>query len=414
MYTLKILIALAMVFIIVGCVPSLHPLFTEKELVFEPVLVGTWLEEKEEDIWTFQKSGHNAYELIYTRDGNPSKFAAHLIRLGKFLFLDIYPKDPEIKTNDFYKIHLIPAHTFLRIWIEKDGLRLAMLSKDWLEKMMTQKKINLPHERLDKLIVLTASTKALQEFVLKYADDSKAFSERGFLHRLTEEEANKLSLQHATETADKEIKHAEMSEDIEIMSRIIDRTLKEKLKGEYYSSLLFGGKGCRGVYLKNYGVSFIVNVQFPVAEIQVIQPQTNEEQGLWQRTELQVRNRAVPDQEVYHYDRQAQFEEQRATVAHYESEKVNQLKEDLVRLIADYAVNIAQLETQDIISFVVFGKGSSDIVTQSNLLLQNQLAGTTVTTTTLIVKVKKSDLDAHKAGKIDLKALLKRAEVVQY
>jgi hypothetical protein len=351
-----------------------------------------------------------SYELIYTQKGEPGKFEAHLVRLGEFLFLDIYPQEPEINANDFYQIHLIPAHTFLRVWIEVDILRLAMLDSDWLEDMIAQKKVDIAHETLDDLLLLTASTKALQEFMLKYAEDSKAFPGPGVLHRLTEEEAGRISLQ----TTDA-IKSADMSEDIEIMSRIVDKTLREKFKGEYYSSLLLGGKGCRGVYLRNYGVLFIVNVQFPVAEIEFNQPQADEEErGLWKRTELQVRNQAVRDEEAYAYDNQAQFRARRATVGHYEPEKVNQLKEELIRLIAGYAVNIAQLKSQDVISFIVFGKGASDIVRQSNLLLQNQPAVTAVTTTTLIVKVKKSDLDAHKAGKMDFKDFLKRAEVVQY
>jgi len=177
-----IMVALGLAVLMAGCVPSLHPLFTEKDLVYDPALVGTWAEEEGEDIWIFRKSGDNAYDLIYSQKGVPAQFEAHLVQVAEFLFLDTYPKEPHIK-NDLYTIHLIPAHTFSRIWIEGDVLRLAMLDLDWLKRMIAEKKVDIAHERVDEGIVLTASTKELQEFVLKYAEDEEAFHDPTELHR---------------------------------------------------------------------------------------------------------------------------------------------------------------------------------------------------------------------------------------
>jgi len=182
MRTTVVIVALGLAVLMAGCVPSLHPLFTEKDLVYDPALVGTWAEEEGEDIWIFRKSGDNAYDLIYSQKGVPAQFEAHLVQVAEFLFLDTYPGEPNIK-NDLYTIHLIPAHTFSRIWIEGDVLRLAMLDLDWLKDMIAKKKVNIAHEQVDGGIVLTASTKELQEFFLKYADDDKAFPDPKELHR---------------------------------------------------------------------------------------------------------------------------------------------------------------------------------------------------------------------------------------
>ena len=182
MRAIKLMIALGLAALMAGCVPSLHPLFTEEDLVYDPALVGTWAEKEGEDIWTFRKSGENAYDLIYTEEGVPARFDAHLVRIGEFLFLDTYPGEPDIK-NGFYLVHLVPAHTFLRIWIERDILRYAMLDLDWLKKMIAEKKVDIAHEQVDGGIVLTASTKELQEFFLKYAEDDEAFSDLKELHR---------------------------------------------------------------------------------------------------------------------------------------------------------------------------------------------------------------------------------------
>lgn len=182
MRSAKILILLGVAIFLTGCVPSLHPLFTDKDLVFDQALVGTWVDEDGKNIWEFKKSGENAYELVYTENEEPAKFQAHLVKLGDFLFLDIFPEEPEMK-NGLYKGLLIPAHGFSRIWIEGDSVRLAYLDPDWLKQMIDKKKVNIGHDFIDQSIILTAQTKDLQNFALKYAEDAKAFSNKSELHR---------------------------------------------------------------------------------------------------------------------------------------------------------------------------------------------------------------------------------------
>jgi hypothetical protein len=182
MRAVKLMAALGLVVLVAGCVPSLHPLFTEDNLVYDPALVGTWADQEGENTWTFQKFGDNVYNLIYTEEGVPARFDAHLVQLGEFLFLDTYPGEPDIK-NDFYLIHLIPAHIFSRIEMEGDTLRYAMLDLDWLRDMISEEKVSIGHEKVDGGILLTATTAELQEFFIKYADDDKAFSDPTELRR---------------------------------------------------------------------------------------------------------------------------------------------------------------------------------------------------------------------------------------
>src|SRR3972149_838104 len=173
MRSIKILILLGLVIFLTGCVPSLHPLFTDKDLVFDPALVGTWVDEDGKNIWEFQKSRENAYELVYTENEEPAKFQAHLLKLGDFLFLDVFPEEPEMK-NGLYKGLLIPAHGFSRIWMEGDLVRLAYLDPDWLKQMIDKKKVKIDHDFIDQSIILTAQTEDLQKFAVKYAEDVKA------------------------------------------------------------------------------------------------------------------------------------------------------------------------------------------------------------------------------------------------
>ncbi len=167
-----------------GCVQSLHPLYTDKDLVFQPGLVGSWSEEGSDDVWIFERSGDKSYDLIYTEHSASAKFVAHLVQLGKFLFLDIYPHELDLD-NDFQKAHFLPVHTFSRVWLQEDTLRLVMLDHTWLKDMARKKNLNLAHDRIGDQIVLTASTRELQKFMTRYAENPKAFPkpESGLIRR---------------------------------------------------------------------------------------------------------------------------------------------------------------------------------------------------------------------------------------
>src|SRR4026207_11159 len=142
MFSSKVAVVIALTIVLSGCVPSLHPLYTESDLLFDPAVIGSWAEKGDEDIWRFQKAekGDKTYKLICIEKGVPAEFIVHLVQVGKLKFLDIYPEEPQIK-NDCYKAHLIPAHTFLRIRIEGDALYIAMMDGDRIQKGLNKGKL---------------------------------------------------------------------------------------------------------------------------------------------------------------------------------------------------------------------------------------------------------------------------------
>lgn len=178
----RILVAFAAALLMSGCVPSLHPLYTDGDPVLVPDLEGTWVETDGEDTWTFQKGSGDDYKLIHKEKGAPGNFDVHLVKLGKFLFLDIYPQEPDIE-NGFYKGHLIRAHTFAKIELNGTTLRIAMLDPDRLKDSMGRGEAKIPHERLGGEIVLTASTAELRAFVRKCAEEGKVLGDATELRR---------------------------------------------------------------------------------------------------------------------------------------------------------------------------------------------------------------------------------------
>jgi len=202
----KCLAAMAMAACVLSCVWSLQPLFEKSDLVFEPGLVGIWKTTDNADTWTFERTKNsNEYVLVYHQAefepnspflgqksvaGDTVRFEARLGGLGGHLFLDLIPEkdgNPQVH-NDLFNWHLIRAHTICRVWLEKNELRLGWLDEDWLEKALQSGEVKIAYAQAEDGIVVTAPTKELQQLVLKYAEDEKAFPPpEDILHRLKTE-----------------------------------------------------------------------------------------------------------------------------------------------------------------------------------------------------------------------------------
>ena len=172
-------LAAAAVLFLTGCVPALHPLYTEKDTVFDPALLGTWIEEDGKDTretWTFHRGDAGNYDLRHTEDGEMRSFRVHLVAIGAYRYLDFYPGELEID-NGFYKAHLMPVHHFARIERAGDRFSLRMLDVDWIKKQLKRGAIQVKHETVaEDLPVLTASTGELQRFFRAIALERSAFT----------------------------------------------------------------------------------------------------------------------------------------------------------------------------------------------------------------------------------------------
>ena len=164
--------------LLTGCVPSLYPSYTDADLVFEPQLIGIWGPDENDETWRFEKDTDKGYKLLLASLGKTGEFYVHLLKLGTYYFLDLYPVEPDMEDkNDFYKNHLVGIHSFMRISIEPAALKLSMLDYYWLNDLLKVDPALLKHEFIDDTILLTASTKELQAFVLKHAENERAFPE---------------------------------------------------------------------------------------------------------------------------------------------------------------------------------------------------------------------------------------------
>jgi len=172
-----------------ACVPvmSLHPLYTDKDVVFEEKILGRWFGEEEGNIFEFSRSEESPkrYQLIFTdKEGQKGQFEAQLVKLEDKLFLDIYPEEFACDIEDankaewFYNaFFFIPAHTFAKVDYKEPKLKLTLTDDEKMKELLEADPNAVKFESVDDGVILTASPKELQKFVLKYADDERLFSE---------------------------------------------------------------------------------------------------------------------------------------------------------------------------------------------------------------------------------------------
>lgn len=186
----KALIISVTIFLFLGsCIPSLFPLYFEKDLITNSDLIGIWKEDDSHNTWAFYPDeDKKSYNLWFTekennnnddgREGVLGIFETHLFKLGNNYFFDFFPgENDELdeKINTLMEFHLVPAHTFAKVEISKDTIKILQFDIDHMEELLENGKIRIRHVRPDDNIILTASTKELQEFFIKYSEDEDAF-----------------------------------------------------------------------------------------------------------------------------------------------------------------------------------------------------------------------------------------------
>ena len=179
-----------------GCVPvvSLHPLYTQNDIVFDEKLTGDWVDVNEQTSWQFTKPNPESklYALTYRDDENKKGlFAVQLVKLEDKFFLDGVPAQVPYDSNDpnkakqlaYNAFFIIPVHIFAIVDSFEPQLKLRLTDDEQMKNMLEEKPKAIKSESVDGRIILTASTEELQKFVLKYADSNELFLKEVILSR---------------------------------------------------------------------------------------------------------------------------------------------------------------------------------------------------------------------------------------
>ena len=156
-----------------GCVvTSVYPFYFERDVIFEPALVGEWKEAAQPaEHWRFERGSGDAYRITRESGGKTTVFEGHAFKLRGSTFLDL----TATARSENIEPEPVPSHFLARVVQLTPTVKLSAIGNDWLKGLLAKEPNAVRHIVIqtgmkpdDCRIVLTAGTAELQEFLLKH------------------------------------------------------------------------------------------------------------------------------------------------------------------------------------------------------------------------------------------------------
>jgi hypothetical protein len=170
----------ALTLALTGCVvTSVYPFYSEKDLAFEPALVGVWKKTGQSDEhWKFERASGNGYRITSESGGKTTVLRGHVFKLHGQTFLDLCTTN----WKEDIQPEPVPSHILAHIVQLTPTLKMSDLNYDWLKELLARNPKAVRHIVIqtgekpeDRRIVLTADTAGLQQFVLKHLNTEAAW-----------------------------------------------------------------------------------------------------------------------------------------------------------------------------------------------------------------------------------------------
>jgi hypothetical protein len=181
-----------------SCIPSLHPLYEDSDLVYKPALEGNWINQDSTYIWSFsrkteitdvidtagkstQTTARNYYQLVIQNREEGTVIDNLIARLGKInnqYCLDLAPnlEALNLSKEGISQFNLIAAHSFYPMdWKEGNQFKTYSLNADSLDKGIKAKKYNIKLEEFDKRSAIISPTAQLQKFIGTHGRDTSLY-----------------------------------------------------------------------------------------------------------------------------------------------------------------------------------------------------------------------------------------------
>ena len=189
-----------LLFSLSSCLTTLYPIFHEKDVVFNESLLGYWKcsdkaktisfmevkkipDDRKPELYPNIRGISDKGYLVRMVDSlgqTTSQSFVFLAKIGNNYYLDYYPAEmPSQKNvNTFYKSHYIKVHSSYRCnFKDNDHFEMKRFDQDFLDKLISNNKINIRHEVIGRRNLITASTDDLQKFIIMYSDNGAAFGD---------------------------------------------------------------------------------------------------------------------------------------------------------------------------------------------------------------------------------------------
>jgi hypothetical protein len=159
---------------------------------------------------------------------------------------------------------------------------------------------------------------------------------------------------------------AEVSKQVAIMSRVLEKTLADELRGQVITSSMFQ-RGVQGFYSPGTGAFFFADVKFPVAQPPEKKPEAEKpvSDDLWDRFESEIEREPQPDvsHQANRLPGQYGLIEILESKREVDTKKIARLKETIFEALAHYGRRLEAVRDEERIVVIVSGgrPGSSVI-----------------------------------------------------
>lgn len=152
-----------------ACVPSLYHFYAERDLAFDELLIGTWIDNKRRHTWQFSSGEKPCYRLVHTdADSRSSEFIVHMFRIDGMSCLDLWPTNYDASLNPLQALHVVPPHNAMLIRRLAPALEIAFLSYAAVRRHLEKLPTAVAHARpRNHEYVLTALPQDLQRFIVQ-------------------------------------------------------------------------------------------------------------------------------------------------------------------------------------------------------------------------------------------------------
>jgi len=228
---------------------------------------------------------------------------------------------------------------------------------------------------------------------------------------------------------------ARMQEDLMVMSRILNKSLqsdgerdRQDLVSGIFISTFSSPRRPPSLYLEGYGALFLLGVKFPLVppgaaeDVKIEKPADT----TWEKTKREIFGPRNPAHGALVFN-----PHQESKPVKFDAERVETLKHDLLEALKN-AANLRDVKPDDNVVVAVTGSSAGSAagvrkVTKKGLRNSTRTTGDEVEVYTvkatdeelrhdsaLVIRVKKSDIDAFAKGKLDFDEFQKKAMITAY
>ncbi len=193
MKRIELLLIPALVLLLSSCelgwlgVPSINSIYSTENVITKTGIEGVWYDKADSIEFVITYVDSIGYQVTANFDSSSVYYVAHLVNIEGQTFLDLSPDfycDSWTTIIGNYGIHALPSHVFAKVSFKDDEINLAFMNYNKLEQILVEYPTIINHALIEdhyvgslmemkndlKMLILTASIKELQDFVINNPD----------------------------------------------------------------------------------------------------------------------------------------------------------------------------------------------------------------------------------------------------